>query len=259
MAAAHVQSKSIATDGATATSIAITFTATGAVASGNLVCGMVVWGGVAGDLTSIDDDKSNTYTIVSAVTLDDNPSGGSAAVFYKENITNGPITITAHFGSAQGFRGLTCHEASGLATASALDKSASQIQNAPGTGTNAVTSTAVTTTTNGQYIFGACSLMSNIRNANEFTAGTGYVEREEQGDGAVANLTSESQVQTSAGSIAATFTASASAGADDLGTFILTFKTPAAGTTLTPTVGAAALTGLAPSRVIGTVLTPDTP
>lgn len=238
MAASHVQSKSLSTDGTTSSSVAATFT--GTVAAGNLVCGVVTWGGVSTDLSTVTDDKGNSYTIPSGTgttgspvgtfgRLDDNPGGGSSAIFYLANISNGPVTVTANFGSAQGFRGISIHEVSGV---SGLDKYRGQIQAAPGTGANAVTSSAVTPASDGQYIFGGSVLASSIRSTPLFSAGTGYTEREEAGNagGTIVNLTSESQVQTTAASIAATFTAST--GSDDFASFIMTFTASSGATTV---------------------------
>jgi hypothetical protein len=220
MPAAHVQSKSSAA-AATSTTIAATFSAT--VGSGNLVCGLVVWGSDTITVT-VSDDKSNSYTVVRTVTDTGNKR---AASFYAKNLTNAPVTVTATFSSTVPDRSIIIHEASGIDTTAPLDQETGQLEFlAPNP---SPTSGSVTTTTSGQYIFGATALTNRALPVPLISAGAGYTEREETGDagGTIGNSDSETQIQSAAGSIAAIFSAT-NAGSDNYSSFILTFKAAAA-------------------------------
>lgn len=221
MAAAYVQSKNARPAGAdSATTVAVTFD--NPVATNGLVVGCVTNRLSDSATVSVSDDKSNTYTVGTAVSQNDM----TVTPFYLENIDNGPTVITVTFSTSTAFRSVIVHEASGVATSSALDQATGQAQAAPGTGTDAVSSGSVTTTTNGQYIFGATAVTNSFPASQQFTAGTGYTEREETtADSAGVNMASEDQIQTSAGSIAATFTQASGNGTV---THILTFKAAAA-------------------------------
>lgn len=113
MAFAFVKAASTGTDGTTATSIAITWAAVG---SGNMVCGVLTWGGATTDLTSVTDNAANSYTIVRRIL--DTPDGQCAACFYGYNLSGGPTTITANFGTTVPYRGMSLQEFSGGLTSS---------------------------------------------------------------------------------------------------------------------------------------------
>ena len=87
-------------------------------------------------------------------------------------------------------------------------------------GTDAINSGAVSTTTNGQYIFGFTGDLSN--DCSAVAAGTGFTLRNVTGC-AFGVSHSESHVQPSAGSIEASLTTS-NGGATDFSTIIMTFK-----------------------------------
>ena len=138
----------------TAATIAVSFPSV--VTSGNTVAGFVTWGSdIATNLSTVTDDKGNTYTIVRKT----NSTGGhnqSIASFYLQNIINSPQTLTATFSPAMAWRGIAVHEISGLCTtattpscATPLDQETGQAQTTPGTGTDLVTSGPVTTTKSG--------------------------------------------------------------------------------------------------------------
>ena len=149
---------------------------------------------------------SGTITLTSVTicgttaTLYHNPTTNflRMALAKVDNVSSGACTVTANF-SASALAFVTAHEVSGTNTTNSNDGNAANTQAAPGTGTDAVTSTSITTTTNGAYIFGA-SMGTNVGSA--INAGTGFTLREQ----AAAGFTTEDLVQTSAGSIAATFT-----------------------------------------------------
>lgn len=220
MAAAFVQSKSSAILGTTtASTIPVTLGAT--VTSGNLVCGGVAWddGGGTVSLSSVTDDKGNSYTVQRTTT--DATNGQRGATFFKDNITNGPVTITANLSSSTGSRAISIHEVSGL-QATPLDVETGQVNASPGTGTDGATSGAVTTTADGDYIFGFFEDTAAYRANTELTAGTGFTKREETGvAGTTLCIMTEDLIQSSAGSIAATAT---HANNDATISMILTFK-----------------------------------
>ncbi len=219
-AASFVQSKATAAEGIiTSDTIAVAFDS--AVGSGNTVCGGVTYQHTLGNVSSISDNQGNSYTVQRATN-----AGGSdtvaLATFYRANITNAPTTITVTYSNlSMIYRALVVGEMSGVATAP-LDVETGQYQAAPGTGTDAVTSGGVTTTANGDFICGFAAVASAFR-ANSFTAGTGYTEREETAPTSGIDLAFETQVQSSAGSIAATFT---QANSDNTLAALLTFKVP---------------------------------
>lgn len=173
----------------------------GAVASGGLVCGAVCCDGGVTVLTAID-DKLNNYTIVDTKT--DVFNGNLLATFYKENITNAPTIITVTFSGLIADRGVVLHEASGIATSSALDQHATG--EAKTSAVDGITTGNVTTTTAGQYIF--CVAINTEDTVGDMSAGTGYTPRETHNGGGFFNLCSEDQIQSAAGLIAGTETCS---------------------------------------------------
>lgn len=199
MAAAHVQQVISESFGAI-TTIAITVNG---VATGNAICGQVVWNSGTVTLDSVTDTGSNTY-----VRLNNPVTSGSqrAALFYALNVTGGNLTITATFSAAtaNGWNALIVHEASGIATTGALDGNALNAQTNPGTGTDAITSTSITTAANGDYLGAFVMEMPHKNSGGTYTAGTGYTQRVNS-----LNAGSESQIQATAGAIAGTFTGSA--------------------------------------------------
>jgi len=199
MAAANVQSAR----GTSASSSTPTRAFGSNVTAGNLICGWIQWDSITITLNSVTDSLGNTYT------LKNNPTANTtlskrAAGFYAENISGGACTLTFTFSSAVTST-QELHEASGVATSASFDVSAAQGQDSPGTGANAVTSTAATTTVNGCYIFGCAGEFSiggpvNVGTSVAFVdAGTTFNAPGGQQRG-------EYYIQPSAGSIAATFT-----------------------------------------------------
>jgi hypothetical protein len=229
MSVAHVQAKSFS-EHATDNAVAVTFTS--AVSSGSLVCGLLFWSGTTDTITAIDDDKGNTYTKVDTL-LNIESDGRSALSFYAKNLTNAPQTITAHFSDTPSDKAITVREVSGAHHTTPLDKNVAAAQSNPGTGTDAITSGSQTTTTNGQYVAGFSTAPFAQHDVGWLNAGTGYSNKDDAGNVAASEfyIASESRIQSAAGSIAATFT-QASAGAEDYGTFLLTFFVQPTGPTI---------------------------
>jgi hypothetical protein len=185
--------------------------------TGNLIAGYVYW-------NSATETCSGVTVNGVACTLVNNPvtqGTNRACMFYLENIT-GAVTpqVIATFSGSIGTMGLTAQEISGVLTAGALDQSALN----PQASTTEPTSGNVTTTTDGQYIFGA----TRAQFATPVTAGANFTLR--SGDGQPAFSENLTVNQAAAGVIAAVF----ADGAGDLFiTGIMTFKA-AAGAPSTP-------------------------
>lgn len=212
-APAHVQSPTAAT-AFSGTTIALAY-GSNVTAGSLLVCYIYANHGISG----VADSRSQTFS--SAINVTDNATY-SLAIFYYPNTTGGADTVTVTFLGAITYASLQCSEYSGVATSSPLDKTASNSQTDPGTATDAVTSGNVTTTTNGQLILGWSSAL--VVGAGTLTAGTGYTGR----TNVFGDTLMEDRVQTSAGSIAATFTNSFAT--SDYITLIATFKEQVAST-----------------------------
>ncbi|MBI2023163.1 hypothetical protein HYT01_01190 [Candidatus Giovannonibacteria bacterium] len=198
---AYVQSKD-ARNAAQATTIAVTFTS--ATVSGNAIVGAVTWGCAFADLTSVTDNKGNSYTLKTRA--EDAGNTQSIQAFYAKNITGGAThTITANINGSCSFRAIAVHEVSGVDTTAPDDGSNQQFQSAPGTGTNALTSGSFTTSANGDYIFSATQDTS--ANTASHTAGTTIsYTRVTNGSSADVDFASEWGTQTTAGSVAGTWT-----------------------------------------------------
>lgn len=186
------------------------------ITAGSLIVFMVGWNDATATLSSISDGTNTLVAIDDATTS----AGGNASLStrYWMNHPGGTPTFTLTWSTnITGVR-IIAHEASGVATASALDQHGTKQQTAPGNGTDTIATDPVTTTTSGQYIFGATFeyLITGFTPA----AGTGFTLREGPPGDAQA---SEDQIQSSAGSIAVKFSPSAGGGQNFL-TAIATFK-----------------------------------
>jgi len=206
----HVQS--ISTDGDFSGEVFVDAVFGSNVTSGNLIVGCVAYldDGVQGELDTITDTLGNTYVLLTPIS--NAPARTTIQPFYTVSEATGANTVTATFTIENERQQIAVHEVSGV-DADPFDVEAGQTQDNPGTGTDAVTSGADTTTTNGQYIFGCTS-------DTEFTttkaAGTGFTAA-----GSQSALLAEYLIQGSAGSIAATFTVS---GFTRTNTVMATFK-----------------------------------
>lgn len=212
MAIAHVQSAGAEFNNQQTQTV----TLGGTTPSGNLIIVFASTNQNTGTLGTPTDNSGagNTYTPVAAQLTAERAS----RMWYTVNgASKAGFAVTVDGGGASAFGVLIVHEVSGQA-ASPLDQGVGNEQDPAGTGTDAVTSTAKTTTTNGQYIFGGTHVF------NLPTAGTGFTT------GAAVNASSvglsEYRIQTSAGSIAATFT---DTNGDLATTWMATFKAASGG------------------------------
>lgn len=187
----HVQSAFLQTGSGTTT----TATFGAGVTSGNTVVGQVGFTPVT--LTVAVTAGSNTCTNV-----DNIASNTSYAIvsFYCSNVTGAPTVFTATFtGGSASFPAIMMDEFSGVLTVSPLDGHNGNF-NAPATST-AVTSNSFTPGTNGDLIYGMVTQIGG--GGDTYTAGSGFTLLQNPG-----GFASEWQQQTTAASIAATFTGS---------------------------------------------------
>src|SRR5712664_846098 len=185
-----------ATNDSASISISQAFAATNT--AGNLIVVAASWGDNPAPSIRASDTLGNTYVL--ATTDYDPVKHQGLAIFFAPNIRAGANTVTVNFGAADGYRRIMVSEYSGVATASPLDATARN-QAAGATATDGITSTAATTSVNGDLIFGV--VMDDSGFFGTITAGTGFTRR------AVLNnmdTVTEDRVQGTAGPIAATFT-----------------------------------------------------
>ena len=185
------------------------------VASGHLLTCTLTYGNTGGTSLSVSDNLNGPWSVANAVHYD-TTIAQTTGQFYLANSKAGTTTITGTPGSAGEYGAMNCQEWSGAATSSPLDK------NTETDGTTANPSSgSVTTTVAGELILG------DLENVQSPTAGSGFTFINNAPE---TWLASEYQIQGSAASIAATWTAAATTWAAQVATF-----KPAA-TALTPTV-----------------------
>lgn len=192
MANAYVNSVGANWFGGGGTSQAATLTG---VTAANLLVIAVAWSNNQTIATIA--GNSNTYVSAGSPLVDG--TSGTLALYYVKSATAGSTTVTVTWSADPGVGMIVIHEYSGHDTSAPLDQYLTVAQFNAGTGANACTSGAVTTTTNGQIIFGVT--FDRAAAGGTETGGTGFTRRTNAGEGAT-----EDQIQTSAGSIAATFT-----------------------------------------------------
>lgn len=195
-ATAHVQH---AANGSTTGATTLVVTISAATAGNSLIC---AYGIRDSTLTSVTDSASNTWVADSSGSY----SAGTR-VFgtqYVKNISGAPTTITLTTAGANTSTAMICHEVSGQDTTTTIDVAGAVTSGTFSTATDAVTSGNITTATNGAYIFGYTIDMEQWTPL--LNTGTGYTTRVNNNAAGNQTKSSESQIQTSAGAIAATFT-----------------------------------------------------
>ncbi len=183
-------------------SVSLTFDTN--VAAGNIIAFSTKWESSAVTLNSVSSTCGNNFILV------DNPivysSTKVAAQGYGIISNSGTCTVTANFsGPAGGWVAMIAHEVTGVDTGSPLDGHATNKQNDVGTTVDAITSGNITTTSNGDYIFGA--VWEGESNGPTYTAGSGFTKRI-SADGITGGGATEDKIQSAAGPVAATFTQS---------------------------------------------------
>lgn len=180
----------------------ITCAFTGNVTNGDIIACMGAWD-TSRTFTSF--SKTSGTSTVSSFTQPNTvlTSGTNGAQQgYATVSATGTATITLSVGGGTATVNVICHDISGGNTTTPLDVSTQQNQSSSLSGANAVTSGTVTTTVNGDYLFGWCWDIGG--NASSIAAGTGFTIRDQI---SVGGRTTESEVQSTAGSgTAATFT-----------------------------------------------------
>lgn len=216
--------KSPDTNDAPATSV-VTAAFASALTAGNTVTGHVSFqnGGLGGtELTSVTDSAGNTYTIIDRQEIAG--TGLYLATFVKANVAAGAApTVTANFSVAVAFRRIAAQEFSGLATTGQPNNHKSNASATFGTGTDAVTSTAATTTA-------TCTVVGVAYDDSTATipaVGTGFTSLDTGSFGAGDAFRVEYKTGVAAGSVAATFTTTA--GTDAIGVAMLALEEAAAG------------------------------
>lgn len=199
---AHVQGI-LGPDGTSTTSTTVALAFSSVVTSGNSVYGLVAWDDTsARTLTSVTDDKSNTYNL--GLLVDATTDGEFSRTFWLGNITNAPKTITATFSAAIGFRRMLIDEYSGVLAVSNPSDGNTGVRQASAT---AASSGNITTTISGDLIYGA---IYDAAATGTLTAGSGFTIREcaTQPVADQVPLCSEDKTQAAAGVIAGTFSLS---------------------------------------------------
>jgi hypothetical protein len=198
-ATAFVQGKAGNGSGAT-TTLAITFDSN--VTNGNCIVGFGADYIDARSLSSVSDTRSTMYT------LKDNPTTymnvTMSGTFYGCLTSGGANTVTLTFSGniTEGACGAV-HEVSGVDTGTPFD--VNKAAGGEAGGTDAVSTGAVTTTANGDYIFVGAGII-----AETLTPGTNYTGRTTDSVQTV-HCRTEDQIQAAAGSIVGTFTPSGAA------------------------------------------------
>jgi hypothetical protein len=214
MATAHIQT--VTGDWSTGTTWTATITAT----NGNLLIASIHWNAGNGSNApgGVSDGTNGSYTAIDSLFASVAGENSGVSTFYVKNITGGALTVTANAGSGNVDRArLVVEEVSGCDTTAPLNVHTIQRLTAPGTGTDAITSGAVTAAA-GDYVFGATSLAFT----DTLTHGTGFTDGMNATHWAIEYIAAHA-----GGSQAATFTGSG--GGQDYFTAIATFKAAAGG------------------------------
>ena len=153
--------------------------------------------------------SSPSETWVLIATLNDGATDAMRMSIYKaDNVTGGSTVITETYSGSIGNRFMAVKEILGTSgydsTASAFN---AQMQNAPGTGTDVVTSGATPTLTSQPALFSGWTLEKSFNN-NAPASGTGYNDDGSGGTGiaGLSSVRSESKIVTATTGDDATFT-----------------------------------------------------
>ena len=171
-------------------------------AAGDLIVVAVSWDTSGGAQPSVSDSQGNAYSL--ATTGNDNTSQQGLAIFYAPNIKGGADKVTLGLSVSAAYLRLNIQEYAGAATTNPVDVTAQHIDTNGTSTANGVTSSSAVTSATGDLIFGA--VIGDSANHTTVTAGTGFTRRVAAHNGSVDPLASEDQIQSKAGSAAATFT-----------------------------------------------------
>jgi hypothetical protein len=197
------------TDAGTTTSYSLAFDSNNA--AGNWI-GVCVRAGRTGETFTVTDSRGNTYHQAAQLNITvDTPNGDTLAIFYAENISAGANTITVS-DTISGTLRIAILEYTGVATANSLDVTSS------GQGTSASPNSGnATTTASGDLLLGAIA----TADPDTFTAPSGIGIRVFVPGEPSTKLIAEDQIQTAAGSAAASASLNEQ---DPWGAVLATFK-----------------------------------
>lgn len=206
--------------GSPATTLAKAFTSN--VTAGNHIFVAFGWGDVD-QVPTCADSLGNTYTLIRKTWSTGRNQGW--ATWYAQNISGGANTVTCTI-SSQPYRRLYIRETSGLATTASLDVETGQTQAEPGTGANAVSSGALTTTAADDCLIAVSQDIASLQTT--YAAGTNFTGRE-----SIAGVVGGSEDRNCAttGSYSGTFTCSVGS---DFITHAAAFKQAVAAATYMP-------------------------
>jgi len=169
----YVQSAT-ANSGGTCTTCTLTFSSP--IGSGHAVVGAILYQdpGNTRTVSSIVDDKGNSYIVGAKVFDTAGGSNLSQAIFWRGNIPNGPTVLTATMSASTGTALQRADEYSGSAAlVDPSDGTNSNYQITPPVTTDAVTSGTFTTTVINDLIWSVSTGVTGVLN----TAGTGFTGR----------------------------------------------------------------------------------
>jgi len=228
MAGAFVQGKFAFIDASSQSSLAVVFDSN--VAAASVIAVFIKYGTATSVFSSITDSQSNTYNAV------DSTTGGvdganTVKTFYAKNVAAGATTVTLNFTGANGvFPRIMVLEYSGLDTsASVLNAHEIASQSGVTTGADGVSSAgSAVTTVDGCTIVGFTVQYQTPVGAT--VAGTNFTIRT---DGSTAtnnfdHVNSEDRIQSTAGSVHATFTCGGGVG-NDYTTAMMAFQVTQSG------------------------------
>lgn len=205
MAFTRIQGAQFENTATTANTYSISFGST--IGSGNCVVGFFQYDGSSNTLTSITDDKGNTYTVKD--TTIDAGDGAVGSSFILGNITNAPIQINFNFSTSHVSVWGVIDEFSGV-KAQADPSEAHSVTAATGvnpTTSGVLTANTITPTTNGDLVWSAITATQVVET---WTAGSGWTQGTQSvGSG---QSCSEYFTQSTAAGIAPTFQAALGGG-----------------------------------------------
>lgn len=198
--------------GTAATTSAKPATVTLGAAVGNGNCLIVTV--IGGTSVTVTDNKSNTYTL--AQSTNNSSLGVSCNTYICSNITNGPTTITVNESASNSMTVIVdeIHNSAGAISSSPLDVAGGAAQSNINSGSNVISSGSITTTANGDLIYGVTMSYETVTQVAP-TAGTGFTQifsNASIGGGLPVGIGSEFKTQSSAGSATATFSLASSNG-----------------------------------------------
>lgn len=198
---ARVQSNTAT--GTAGNTLAATFP--GSNTAGNLL--IVVAETDDGGTATVNDSVGNSYTQAKSTSWDFGLR--KLSVYYANNVSGGPNTVTLTSNTTGGGKQLQVFEYSGLADSNVLDQSG--VSATIGCTNTCITSPSVTTTQANELLFAAGGPAANATP----TAGSGYTLEAETNNAAIgsAYIASEDQIVSTAGSYQASFTFSSQSSA----------------------------------------------